>query len=439
MYREVELYKAALRVYTKPLFGWRKALFTSTDGRTFYDLASRGLSTLDRIHDDLAHERFVFRPSVALHHNFNGKHRTLYISPWEERIVDLLLYRILTRNLQSWFSPNSYAYRERWYGLDRCQHRIAQVIRQRSGALYAVKRDIRSYFDSIPHEPLLAQLRELVANEDYLYRLLEQRVRFPYAEKEGTHVASVGVPFGTAIACAFANIYLTPLDRQIESLPGVHYFRYADDILALAPDAATATEVRTRMRDCLDALRLETKASHELDSVLGAPSHAPFVEVRKLRHLGLQFSTEGDVGLSRDKSRKIQNLFRFAFRRSQRRWKNIQDPAKRAGALVTIAAETLDRGVRNVAIIDYYLKHVTDEQRLRAIDQWLAEEVLANVFGGHKKKHFQRLSFADLRALGLPSVLHRRRLILRRKIASPFFVWQEQKAQRAFRGTVARL
>jgi hypothetical protein len=41
--------------------------------------------------------------------------------------------------------------------------------------------------------------------------------------------------------------------------------------------------------------------------------------------------------------------------------------------------------------------------------------------------------------MGLPSLLHRRRLILRGKIESPFFIWQRQKATRTLRGTVARL
>ena len=438
VYREVELYKSALRVYTKPLFGWRKALFTSTDGRTLYDLAARGLATLDTVHAALKHERFEFRPAVALHYNFNGKHRTLYIAPWEERIVELVLYRILTRSLQNWFSPNSYAYREQWYGLDRCQSRIARLLREHSGPLYAVKRDISRYFDSVDHNILLAQLGELVDPSDYLFRLLDQRVRFRYHEDAEEHRATVGIPFGTAIACALANVYLTPLDRAIEQLPDVRYFRYADDTIAFAPEEALALEVRERMNYQLSALKLHTKPSHELDVVLGNANSTTFVPIRQLRHLGLQFSTTGDVSLSRDKSRKIQNLFRYAFRRAQKRWKRERDPIKRAALLVQVAEETLKRGVRNVAILDYYLKHVTDEDRLHSIDRWLAEEVLANVFGGHKKKHFQRLSFSQLRSMGLPSVVHRRRLILRGKIDSPFFVWQQQKAQRAFRGAVAR-
>jgi hypothetical protein len=95
--------------------------------------------------------------------------------------------------------------------------------------------------------------------------------------------------------------------------------------------------------------------------------------------------------------------------------------------------------VRNVAILDYYLKHLNDEKQLRLLDRWLAEEMLACIFGGHRKSHFRRIGFDELRRMGLPSLRHRRRLILRGRIESPFFIWQREKVTRAFRGTVARL
>jgi len=97
LYREAELYKAAVRLYTKPLFLWRKALNVSTDGKTLYDLAAQGLKGLAAIHEQLRTARFRFRPAVGLKYNFNGKRRTLYIPPWEERVVDLLIYRLLNR------------------------------------------------------------------------------------------------------------------------------------------------------------------------------------------------------------------------------------------------------------------------------------------------------------------------------------------------------
>ncbi len=473
LYREAELYKAAVRVYTKPLFHWRKALSTSTDGKTLYDLAGHGLRSLDALHRALAHQRFAFRPAVALHYNFNGKHRTLYISPWEERIVDLLLYRLVNQKLHGWFSPNSYAYRDRTHGLDRCQSRIAQVLRATGGPVYLVKRDIADYFASVDHQILLDQLAGLVERDDYLLELLAERVRFRFRETSEEHCAEMGIPFGAAIACLLANIYLTGLDRQIEAIPGVDYFRYADDLLVLSAQRDAALEARARLEQALADLCLRMKLRHSADLVLVAegsadtfsnqpsplgrrcpdlsgrvrghfshdttpPADGDFFPTRDFRHLGLLFRAGGGVALSRDKRRKIQNLFRFAFRRGRRRWKKQADPGARAAAVVAIALETLEKGVRNVAILDYYLKHVDDEAQLRLLDRWLAEEVLSLVFGGHRKGRFRRISFAQLRAMGLPSLVHRRRMIRRRKIESPFFIWQKQQAIRAFRGTVAR-
>jgi retron-type reverse transcriptase len=440
VYREAELYKAAVRVYTKPVFQWRKALTTSTDGKTLYDFASRGLSRLDAIHRSLQQGSFEFRPAVALHYNFNGKHRTLYIPPWEERIVDLLLYRVLNRRLHNWFSPRSYAYRDRRYSLDACQTRIANVLRNTKAPLYVIKRDISDYFASIDHALLQNKLASLVDSGDYLFRLLAQRVRFLFEESGSLRNATIGIPFGASIACLLANIYLTELDRKIENVPEVSYFRYADDLLMLSPNREAAVHAEQRLEHLLAELRLRSKASHRANLLLTdeLASDTGFTTARSFRHLGLLFRTGGSVALSRDKVRKVQNLFRFAFRR-KRRWKREAGSVARVQALVTIAAETVEKGVRNVAILDYYLKHVNDERQLRLVDRWLAEEVLSAVFGGHKKGHFRRISFAQLRAMGLPSLLHRRRMILSRRIESPFFIWQREKTSRAFRGTVARL
>lgn len=438
LYREAELYRAAVRVYTKPLFHWRKALATSTDGKTLYDFAAHGLRNLDALHNSLQQRRFEFRPAIALHYNFNGKHRTLYIEPWEERIVDLLLYRLLNRRLHAWFSPNSYAYRNHSYGLDQCQARVAAQLR---APIYLIKRDISDYFASINHEILLEQLRQLVDESDYLFQLLHQRIEFLYQEDADLCRATIGVPFGTAIACLLANIYLTDLDRRVESIPGARYFRYADDILVVSRERAPAQMATETLEKTLTELRLKIKDSHRADLRL---SESPvfdeqFAPANHFRHLGLMFRAGGSIALSRDKLRKVQNLFRFAFRRGRRRWKKPADARLRAQALIAIAAETIEIGIRNVAVIDYYLKHVDDDQQLRLLDRWLAEEILSKVFGGHKKSHFRRISFAELRRMGLPSLLHRRRLICRGEIESPFFVWQRQKAVRAFRGTVARL
>jgi retron-type reverse transcriptase len=437
LYREADLYKAAVRVYTKPLFLWRKALHVSTDGKTLYDLAAHGLKGLGAIHEQLRKERFHFRPSIGLKYNFNGKRRTLYIPPWEERIVDLLFYRLLNQRLHSWFSASSYAYRNHTYGLDRCQSGIASVLRNARAPLYVIKRDVSDYFASVDHNILLDQLASHIDRADYLFELLSERIRFKYQDESGLHRAEVGIPFGCASACVLANVYLTGLDRTMESIADIHYFRYADDLLLLSHRRDAAIAAIERLDATLVDLKLTTKESHQQDLLLtnaAAGTDNRFLRAPSFRHLGLQFNYAGRVSLSRDKSRKIQNLFRFAFRRSRRRWTQINDPRKRVRTLAAVACETIERGVRNVAILDYYLKHVTDIGQLRQLDRWLAEEILRHVFGGHKKGHFAKISFSELRQFGLPSLLHRHRLIRHRKIESPFFIWQQQKSTEPSRG-----
>ena len=108
------------------------------------------------------------------------------------------------------------------------------MLRAAKTPLFIVKRDIADYFASINHQLLLDKLAALVDPTDYLYCLLTQRVRFRFEQGGYQQTATIGIPFGTAIACLLANIYLTELDREVEREAGIHHFRYADDILVLS-------------------------------------------------------------------------------------------------------------------------------------------------------------------------------------------------------------
>jgi len=442
IYSETALYKAALRLYTTPLFAWRKALFASTDQRDLYDFARFGLHNLASLHQALEREAFSFRPGVALHRNFRGKARTLYIFPWEERLIDLLLYRLLSARFDSLFSPNSYAYRLHGFGLDRCQRKIARIFTASPVPWFAAKRDIANYFPSIRHDLLLSQLAESIEPDDYLFRLLEQRIRFAYEDNGIPMRASQGVPFGTAIACFLANVYLTPLDYRLDAISNLHYFRYADDLLFLSQRREAIDLAVSEFDFALQSLQLLSKAGHEHNLLLSRTGVAAdgFEPAVNLHHLGLEFQAGGGIRLSRDKFRKVRNVFRAAFRRKRAKLARIHDQRKRAEFLIRVAQHALAQSVRNVALVDYYLKHVTDETQLGLLDRWLAEEILSLAFGGgHRKSYFHRIPFRALRAMGLPSLVHRRRQIQHGQIEAPFFVWKRYQTQKNSRETAARL
>ena len=430
LYSELELHRAVLRAYTKPLFFWKKALSRSHDGRTLYDFARRTPENVERLHQSLVRRRFHFREALPVRYNFNGRARTIYLFPWEERLVDLLLYRLLVRHFHGAFSSHSYAYRYRGFGVDACQRRIARALAAASRPVYFIKRDIADYFPSVDHALLLEGLGRWVDPGDYLFELCQELVWFRIRTDDGVTTAEQGIAFGSATACFFANLYLVPLDQALGALPALAYFRYADDLLAFSPDRDVLTEAAARYDTVLESLRLRSKPSHHRNFAFGLAhgSDPVFTSVTRFRHLGLEFREDGSIGLSRDKARKLRNLFRFALRRARRRLRRATDPEVRARRVIDVIRDVVENGVRSVAIIDYYLKHVDDERQLRLLDRWLAEEVLAWVFRhGHTKGSFRRLPFARLRALGLPSLRHRRRLLRHGCLGSSFFVLRTER------------
>src|SRR5262249_6924823 len=148
-------------------------------------------------------------------------------------------------------------------GVNRCQRDTARELRGLGVPLYLMKRDIADFFDSIDHALMLEKLAALVDPGDYLFQLLQQRVRFGYRDNGEVKTAHRGVPFGTAVACLFANIYLTALDRRLEGIAGVRFFRYADDLLVLSPSPAALQDAARAFREEIAALRLMSKRSHE--------------------------------------------------------------------------------------------------------------------------------------------------------------------------------
>ncbi|SVB96741.1 uncharacterized protein METZ01_LOCUS249595, partial [marine metagenome] len=316
------------------------------------------------------------------------------------------------------------------HGVDSCQHRVENLVRQLPRPLYFVKRDVADYFPSINHERLLELMAEWIEPDDYLFKLLEQRIRFEIIEDEEVRTAERGIAFGTAIACFFANLYLTPLDRRMAKIKGLKYFRYSDDLLAFSKDRESALEAAQGMATTFSELKVTSKPKAHRNfffPLTAGHTDGKFEAVDRFQHLGLEFRSDNTVGMAREKGRKIRNLFRTAFRRKRKRFAKTRKPDLRAQLAVDIAHDVIEEGFRSVAIIDYYLKHVNDESQLRQLDQWLAEEILSVTFrNGHKKGNFKKIPFSQLRAMGLPSLQHRRRLLRHGHLESHFFTMRNE-------------
>jgi RNA-directed DNA polymerase len=125
----------------------------------------------------------------------------------------------------------------------------------REGYCHVVDVDIKGYFDNIPHEPLMREVRKHIADGKVL-GLIEMFLKQGVLE-EGVVIESVeGSPQGGIISPLLANIYLDPLDKLLQSL-GLKSIRYADDIVVLATDAQKAKWALEQIREWMEGAGLE--------------------------------------------------------------------------------------------------------------------------------------------------------------------------------------
>ena len=433
LYKKEALYKSALALYTKAIFYRNKAKTTSLDGKTLYDFAGNTPQEMQKLHNLLSNKKFSFSPAKVAKITSGSKERTVYIWPWNERVVDLMLYQLLNQKLDKLFTPSVFAFRNHGFGVDQCQNKATRfILANKDKNIYVVKRDVKNCFPSLPHEILTQVVKLVVKEDDYLEKLLLEKVSFSFQNDFGEiFTANVGVPFGAPTACILANLMLTPFDYIAKSYSHCCYTRYADDMLFLTTNRLDALKLAKEFDDTFTKLKLESKSTAEITGVLPNNLIDDFDEenftiLPGFKHLGVFFKPNGNTALALEKQRKILKLFKKAFAKCKKRLAKATKLETKAKILCKAATRVLENNFSSVGLIDYYLKHTNDIQQLQLLDRYIAEEVLAIATGnGHKKGNFAKLSFKQLRELGLPSLQHRRQLILHHHIDGSFLRWKK--------------
>lgn len=155
-----------------------------------------------------------------------GGERRLGIPTVQDRLIQQALQQVLTPQFEPLMSAHSYGFRP-----GRSAHDAVAAARGyvRSGKGYVVDIDLRQFFDQVDHDILMTQVGQRVGDKR-VRRLIGQYLRAPLVHPDGRREArSRGTPQGGPLSPLLANIYLTPLDRELEGR-GVAFVRYADDI-----------------------------------------------------------------------------------------------------------------------------------------------------------------------------------------------------------------
>lgn len=154
-----------------------------------------------------------------------------------DRIVHHALYRVVMPVFEPRFIYDSYSCRVgkgTHAAVTRLEWFTWQVRRNSTQQCWALKCDVRKFFDSVDHAELLKLL---------FWHVPDDRTRWLLREIVGSYTVTQrelkGIPIGNLTSQLFANVYLNELDQFIKHQLRVRYYlRYTDDFVLLHEDPA---------------------------------------------------------------------------------------------------------------------------------------------------------------------------------------------------------
>jgi RNA-directed DNA polymerase len=200
------------------------------DQQTVEHFQANHLDELRRLEDDLRTDQY--RPQAVrrtwIPKPGSTEKRPLGIPTVRDRVVQTALVHVLEPIFDMTFAEHSYGFRH-GRGCHHALERVEALLNEGHG--YVVDADLKSYFDTIPKDRLLARVREKVSDKRvlrWLQMFLDQGVLDGLKE----WVPEQGTPQGAVLSPLLANLYLNPLDHLLAGA-GYAMVRYADDFVIL--------------------------------------------------------------------------------------------------------------------------------------------------------------------------------------------------------------
>jgi len=171
----------------------------------------------------------------------DGKTRPLGIPTVKDRIVQQAVRLVIEPIFEAGFRDESYGFRP-GRGCHDALREVDGLIKD--GYTFVVDADLAGYFDSIPHDRLMARVEAKVSDGRVL-DLIRGWLKADILKGLETWTPTRGSPQGAVISPLLANIYLDPLDAFV-ARRGYRMVRYADDFVILC---RTHTEAESALAD----------------------------------------------------------------------------------------------------------------------------------------------------------------------------------------------
>lgn len=233
---------------------WRNAGAPGVDGQTVQQFDEHAEAELAGLREELRTGRYRRQPArrVWIPKPGTTERRPLGIPAVRDRTVEAAVRQVIEPIFERDFAASSYGFRP-GRGCREAVARVDELLSQ--GHVWCVDCDLKSYFDTIPHDRLMALVRERVVDGNVL-RLIQQSLKAGVLEElKGWQPTEQGTPQGAVISPMLANLYLNPLDHEMARRGG-ELVRYADDWVVLCRTGEEANAVLAFLRIWTEAAGL---------------------------------------------------------------------------------------------------------------------------------------------------------------------------------------
>ena len=178
------------------------------------------------------------------------KQRHIHKAVVRDRVLHHAIFSILNPIFELTFIPRSFSCRigeGTHRGIDVLEKMLIKTSENYTKPCFALKCDIRKFFDSVNHSILLNIIKKRVKDNKAIWLLNEIIESYSVAvsprERE-TNVPRKGLPIGNLTSQLFANIYLNELDQFIKQRMKIKdYVRYTDDFVIVAEKSLDLKEI----------------------------------------------------------------------------------------------------------------------------------------------------------------------------------------------------
>ena len=279
--------------------------------------------------NDLKNETY----KVGIYRRFEvvqPKLRLISALPFNDRIVQWSIYRIINPFYERLFIEDSYACRKtkgtiaaltKFSNWLKYLHLVDKRIQKSSSSnstqdrIYYLKLDISKFFYRIDHKVLMRIINRRIKDKRLL-NLLDIIINNPYAKfglprgknpediKPNQWLTDVGMPIGNLTSQLFANVYMNELDQFCKhNLKIKYYIRYMDDIMILGKKKFL-DEIRPKIKWFINnVLKLDINHKTRL---------APITE--KIEFVGY-FISPFHIGIRKNTSKRMKIYMRHLIRK----------------------------------------------------------------------------------------------------------------------------